>query len=576
MSFEARVLFVVLLVAVVCALVILDVVFSQPARPAFVAGRVVSGVQVPAERGNTIIIRGVNVGESIGKDAPALTEAHLDCLRTEVIQTNEGRTRVRKFLRLKDPNVGGFSGGTLVFGETEAEKVGVFLHFPAGQDMFEYEMEFDPGLDSKIEDGELDDLRLERVHVLGRDCEFVDSRVDTDNNRVRLRLFCGDNRIDFTDNDYTDNNFQVGGVEVNGERLVDSRVLIRGFERGRDAFRIVSIKFRARPWPKIGSDVYVGVRQGALQKQRQRGAFLSSNFDILFGGFAGARPKVSVPRPAGVANVIRFDARGDDEYRLEFVNKQGRFYSFTLAHTRGGLHYGDEDNNFVFTGGTSIRVNDYFAVTNTQDVRGVTNIIELSQIGSGEVTFVDLAGGSKTVPFDTSTGDGTAVFGGNQYKFNVNTATNTITVDVDGDGTIAGGEAQLVTAGGTRINLNAGLTFEHVVPRRLFVDEPPSTDEKVKGKIFVEDDDINIDITSGVTLIKNDATGWEEGLTGFGTFVRLDDRRSTARDLVFENPVGGRRTARVGVGGGQAEGYVLVTCERDEFVKKAMEARRRS
>lgn len=455
------------------------------------------------------------------------------------------------------------------------------MHCPSNEKAFDLTILFEPSLDSDIDDDDdLEDLQDETIPILGMPYSIIRARVDTDNNIVRIRFISPAGTLDIEDT-YTDTAFS-DKVEANGKRIMNAQVRIRAIESGSE-FRINSIEYRLFAQPKVGKDVYVKDHQGTKQHLRTPEGFLG-DFDLLFRGLGGTPPRVSTPAPRRSAsyggNAIAFDAVGDDTYNMVFTNNRGQRYAFPLITVEGGLQYGDDDQDFEFTGGGFvIAQHDLFAVSDKATRQGVTNIVEYSSIDStnGVVYFTDLASGQAVGNYDTTTGEGTVNLGGTTYDFDVDVADPAfpIAMDFDNSGAV-GGEAQIVTAGGPRIDLAAGGSGSLEIDEVLFADEAPAGGESIDFTFSLDNGDIDVDVTSGVTLIKNDASGKREGLTQFGVFVQRDNR-NTANDLVFRIP-SGQAGAVITIPasyspGGQAQGEVLVTCERSEFAKKAQAAK---
>ncbi len=576
--FELRIFLVVVLVGIISVLVILD----MPDPTGQATGRVVQGLQQPGEPANTLIISGIDIGQAIGFKSPTISGNEFACFSDQTIVTNAGRATARFFLSLYDTVNGGC---TVEFAETETDTTGTYMRCRSSQKAYDYTIRFEPSLNSEIADDELEDYLDETVNMFGMPYTFVKTKILTSSNTVRLRLISPVGTLDIEDN-YADTTYSEK-IEVNGKRIKNGLVRVRGSVAG-DEFMMHSIEYRLFPQPKIGKDVFVQDHQGTKQHLMTPEGFLG-DFDILFRGIGSAPPRVSTPRPSisqrYSGNVIAFDAAGDDTYRMIFTNNQGRRYSFPLISVESGaLESGDGDKDFIFQGAAfAIDQGDFFAVTDRDSRQGVTNIVQYTSVDSaqGLVYLTDLAGDTMVGRFDTTTGASTqpVVIGGGQYDFNVNVAAAGYPMEIDHDGNGAvGGEAIIISAGGVRVDLSAtGGTVN--VPASLFADEAPAGGESVVFAFAQEDGDIDVTVTSGVTLIKNDASGKNEGLTTFGMFVQRDNR-NTANDLVFHLPSGQSRgivtIPSYSSAGGQAQGEVLVTCERSEFVKRAQEAKKKA
>src|SRR3989344_5397328 len=102
----------------------------------------------------------LEIGERIGNVRETLTDAFLDALRSGIVTTDEGTTDYNKYLRFanrsytinpgNNTNVGNIPSGRVVFDEDEDDVVGHYLYFKDSDTMFEYELEFEEGVESAI------------------------------------------------------------------------------------------------------------------------------------------------------------------------------------------------------------------------------------------------------------------------------------------------------------------------------------------------------------------------------------------------------------------------------------------
>ncbi len=576
--FELRIFLVVVLVGIISTLVILD----TPVREQHVfTSQVVQGLQQPEEETNTVIISGIDIGQAIGFKTPTLSaENKLLCLADRKITTDRGRATVKYFLSLYDTMNGGC---TFEFAETEDRRTGAFMRCRSSQKAFDFTMYFEPSLDSDLDGDDAEDLLGESFFILGAVHSLVKAKVHAGTGTVSLRFIGPAGTIDLEDN-YADTAFS-DDVRVNGKRAMEGFVRIRA-TASNDEFRIQSIEYRFMPKPKLGKDVFVPDHQG-LKQYLDTPEAVWGDFDILF-KISGVLPKVSVPRaPISTrygGNIIMFDAVGDDTYNMIFTNNQGRTYTRVpvVSVVGGSLKYGDDDQDFEFSGaGFVVDRHDIFAVTSKATRTGVTNILEYSSIDftNGNIYLNDRAGGDTVGHFDTTTGEGKFIAGGTEFDIDVDTAEpHSIAIDFDNNGAV-GGEAEIVTAGGPRIDLAGGFSGALEIDATLFADEAPAGGETINFAFSQEAGDIDVAVTSGVSLIKNDVSGFNEGLSTFGVFVQLGDR-DTANDLILNMPGGMGLTGGVvaGITGdavytGQLQAEVLITCERSEFVKRAQAAK---
>jgi hypothetical protein len=584
-SFELRIFLIVVLVGIISVLVILDTSETQVSFAGVqtysqiqTTAQVMQGLQQPGEPVNTLVITGIDIGQPIGYKSPTISGNEFACFADRRVHSDAGAATARYYLRLRDPTPGGFDGCSVQYGRTETDQVGVYMQCPANQDMFSFIIELEPGLKSKIKDGELEDFLEKDIPMLGVMYTIVRAEINTATKTVSLRFMGSAGTLDLQD-EYDDNEFQQN-VQVNGKNIVEGRVKIIGSDDGNE-FTLQSIEYRLKPLSVLGKDIYVFDHHGTKQYLQNPAGFLG-DFDILFRGLAGNAPKVSVaPAKTGTSdlqtsNVIAFKSAGGVKYNMQFTNNKGKYYNFPIVYDTGsGLIWGDNTKNFWFTGGP-IMEHDIFAVSNNNNKRSVTNIVEYetSNTDENKAYFKDLAGRETTAPFDPATGAGSVTLGGTNYNFVVNTAVqgNPLMIDFDGNGAI-GGQANIVTSGGIQVILNPAMfTGQVYVESSLFAEGggPEAT-----GFAFTPG--INVDITSGPQMLYNDATDNNEGLTQFGIFIQQSTKKDTGRNLIFNLP-GSQVGARVFVSatqpsiGGQAQGEVLVTCERSNFVKAQMAA----
>jgi hypothetical protein len=138
--------------------------------------------------------------ESIGDVRETVTEVELDGLAGGLVTTNEGTTEFNQYLRFRNTVTGSNTlsyAPSVNFTENDAptSEVGDFMVIREGsaanESFFEYELEFEDGLESDIVSGKLDDLEDEELIILGTTYTFVDTRIDTSANSVQLELLGG-------------------------------------------------------------------------------------------------------------------------------------------------------------------------------------------------------------------------------------------------------------------------------------------------------------------------------------------------------------------------------------------------
>lgn len=143
----------------------------------------------------------LELNESIGDVRETVTEVELEGLKGGVVTTNEGTTEFNQYLRFKELNATVNTltkAPTVIFTENDApvEEVDDFMFVQEGSSpsaaFFEYELEFEDGLESDIVSSKLDDLEDEEIIMLGSTHTFVDTAIDAATaNSVKLEMLGG-------------------------------------------------------------------------------------------------------------------------------------------------------------------------------------------------------------------------------------------------------------------------------------------------------------------------------------------------------------------------------------------------
>lgn len=512
--------------------------------------------------GDTIVIGGLEIGEPLGRDIESITGTQLNSFKDTYLRTQEGSTKYRQILRLTKTGTDGFTGGSIEHIRSSNDEVGDFLVFQKDEPAFEYEMVFNPGLESKMEDGEAVDLENIKLNILGKD--YYIAKVEQDNYDLEIRFF-GASQFNIKDNVH--DNLYSKDVSVNGRKL-DAEVKIRGTVSG-SRLRIYSITYRFYPKDTLGSDVYVEPKHGITQYLREKQGMMHVGFNILYGGLQGNVVQQAIRRPRG--SVVRFDPRGNDGYRLTFTNTRGQVYSVPLAELYGGsVRLGDGSRSFIVKEGSSstdynIDEGDFFVVSSSDKISATTNIIELDtlDVQNSRVFFTDYAGTQRIVNLDEN-GEGILPAGGANYRIKADmTNGDAIVVDQNNDGSFGGDRPKIVIYGGGMLEIS-GTSISFRTKARLFSEG--GSDEVVSFNLVEDDGEINIVVpTQSELTLHQDANRLKKGLTDFGVYFQLDDDEPA--QMLIEFPYGGQRSASVYGYSGQAKGYVVITLELDKFVK---------
>jgi len=297
-----------------------------------------------------------------------------------------------------------------------------------------------------------------------------------------VEFFLGANKIKLQDKEYIDAAFEQG-VEVTGEDIEDAYVKIAASNLSTSVVEISDIKYRLIADALPGtSDIYIPAGHGLRQYLDEPEGMLSPGWDIKYEGLMNT----------GVS-VIRLDPRGDDEYTLEFENRQGQEFKIPLITNEGGTtKYGDDDDDLIFAEGVintsvanctnhtigrrynmtynvsvagsyaacnfNIGDNDYFVVSDMGKAWDETAFSHVLRYGSidtsnNQISFEDEGSGStRTVIYqaeasiNATLGKGELVVGGNSYTVYVldnSSANYPLAIDQNNDGDVGINESGL-------------------------------------------------------------------------------------------------------------------------------------
>lgn len=516
---------------------------------------------ISGDSGHNTVIAHLDIGELLGNEVEALSSSQLSGLRSGTVHAKDVSTSYVQSLRFIEP--GEFTGGKIVFSESESNVVSDFLQFTEDDGIFKFQVEFSPGLRSVVEGGNLPDIEDEEVFLLGDSYTIVDA--STSGSTVELKLFGGYGSIQLKDNDFTDNNYQSFGAQVNGQD-VDARVKIRASSSG-GKLTIFSISYILVANAAQGGHVEILPLHCLREYLRYPQGLFSRNFDICYKGLSGA----AVPSASSISgNEVRVRAAGDDEYVMTATNVLGQRYSIPLAQLPG--MYGNKGRDFIFVeagapAAPNIDLGDYFLVNSKNDVSGASHVLRYNSIDttSNTVMFEDLAGNSRSATFDAGSMEGDLLMSQGTYHFKIG-AGNAIAMDQDNDGTISGDEARFVLAGGSRVDFGPGFTVTVITPQKLF-DEPAGDEMTDFDILFGGDIDLTVPspqvTVPGYTFkMISESGGIKQGLTKYGILFTWDEE-SESDDLTLVVPGSYSGTSKGGAG---AEVYI--TLERAKLMKQ--------
>ncbi len=157
----------------------------------------VSGDAIEISDGSDLL----DLRETLDTVRTTLTETELDGLRGGIVTTNEGTTQFNQYLRFDSRDAAGQKTITNVpyvnFTENNGpvDEVGDWLVVAEGstpnQSFFEYELQFEEGLQSNIVSKKLDNFKNKEIMMMGTTYTFVDTKIDTSTADVTLKMLGG-------------------------------------------------------------------------------------------------------------------------------------------------------------------------------------------------------------------------------------------------------------------------------------------------------------------------------------------------------------------------------------------------
>ncbi|MBS3125389.1 hypothetical protein J4211_04030 [Candidatus Woesearchaeota archaeon] len=114
----------------------------------------------------------LEINEQIGDVRETLTEVDLDMLKGGQITTDQGSTEFNQYLRFPDDNT---SSGSVLFDKDERDRVGHYMFYNDSTTIFQWELEFEEGLESDVTGNDLVDLEDEDITILGQPFVIVDT-----------------------------------------------------------------------------------------------------------------------------------------------------------------------------------------------------------------------------------------------------------------------------------------------------------------------------------------------------------------------------------------------------------------
>ncbi|RME77859.1 hypothetical protein D6774_03110 [Candidatus Woesearchaeota archaeon] len=133
----------------------------------------------------------LEINENIGDVRETVTGDDLEALASGTVSTDRGTTDYNQYIRFKEGS--SIDAGAVQYTVTDNDEVGDFLLFQDGDVMFEYELEFEEGLESDVtSDNVLEDLEDETLNILGQQYAVVQAKSINSDQGVELTLLGGD------------------------------------------------------------------------------------------------------------------------------------------------------------------------------------------------------------------------------------------------------------------------------------------------------------------------------------------------------------------------------------------------
>lgn len=375
-----------------------------------------------------------------------------------------------------------------------------------------------------------------------------------------VSFFLGANKISLTDTNYEDSSYydSSSAVEVAEEGINNAQLKISGTNITSSVIEVTDIRYRLYA-NSVKGDIWVPPGSGVKEFVKEPEGFINPMWDVRYEGL------YDVP-----AHELKFNAQGDDAYKLDFTSNEGLDYSIPFVDNSGSstsILLGDEDDRLYFVEAASvtpvanyvIAEDSYLVFTDKNTETGFTRVLQWEDIDTDEkqMTFEDLAEGSKTATYTgtisnngvnvTSPVYGELNVGGTTYRIYVtNTSTNTykLAVDHNGDGDVASDEVNIIVKGGGIVDLGStnspGDTFVAQLKTLSSEFDENSGDEVINVTIYNRSsNEVGLGVTAGVTLFDlEDNDEISQGMSNYGVFFELNDPSGSdqAEELTIQYP----------------------------------------
>ncbi|MBI1972918.1 hypothetical protein HYS50_02850 [Candidatus Woesearchaeota archaeon] len=516
----------------------------------------------------------MTVGEEMGDVLEAVTSSHLSDIKGGSVTTKEGTTKYSQFLRFKDVTTA-LNTSSVLYTKTESDDVGDFLKVNKGTAVtdafFEWHINFEEGLKSKITDKRLAGLDDVKIPIISDEYTIIDSLVE--GKKIKLTLAKG------AISDILKQ--QEKKVYTIGDKPYEIEVTVIETATKKARFKVAGKETQLLQKGEIESidtGVFIGVNDILINSNDPKGSavkfFIGAsileiidenyeddtfNKDFSFSkeklefGFIKiaaslisdtlkissikyrlindqniyARPgegiKKHLKKPQGLiadwdiryaglesvstSKIKLLPSGADDEYRLEFTSSEGKTINIPFVSNKGSFKLGDNTKDLIIVEGSS--TTDFTVDQNDYFVLTTAN----TKGGKTYVlTYESLNNESNTVLFNE--------IGGSQQSFSY---TNSSNGAILGEGTIAIG------------TISAKFYIELASPNRLAIDMDgdgtvQNTDQMdiiVKGGGIFDPGTTNSPTAPYDITLKTDGSQFEESTTSETLTFTIQTTQST-------------------------------------------------
>jgi hypothetical protein len=174
----------------------------------------------------------LEIAEYVGSVREVLTGAQFDLLESFELSNDKGTTQANQYLRLENTtNLVDTTSGTVKFAENEDDVLADFLFYNDGDQLFEYQMDFEEGWESDEATDVLDDFEDETLVILGKAFNVVTARRTNSDAGVKLTLLAGSVQGTLAEGEkqtytYNGQSYEVQAVFISNPNSGDAKTIL--------------------------------------------------------------------------------------------------------------------------------------------------------------------------------------------------------------------------------------------------------------------------------------------------------------------------------------------------------------